>query len=91
MNQQNNMKKLLWKGSPRVLAFDESSMQEKLANTDQPCYVVKDFRGRIGITNEGEIGSEGQGLELLALAPAAGPADLGDRYFSGRLQHKVLL
>lgn len=75
------MTKLLWKGSPRAIAFDETSMQEKLAKTDQACYVVKDFNGRTGITNEGEISSEGPGLELLAMAPAAGPASLGDPTF----------
>ena len=45
---QNIKTKLLWKGSPRALAFDEAGMAEKLANTDQNCFVVKDFAGRIG-------------------------------------------
>ncbi len=75
------MTKLFWKGSPRAVAFDSSGMQEKLANTGQPCFVVKDFNGRTGITNEGELASGGQGLELLAFAPVAGPADLGDPTF----------
>ena len=73
--------KLLWKGSPRALAFDEAGMAEKLANTDQNCFVVKDFAGRIGITNEGEVTSDGNWLELLAVAPAVGPEDLGDATF----------
>ncbi len=80
MNHTNKTT-LLWKGSPRAIAFDEVSMQEKLANTKQICYVVKDFRGRIGITNEGNISTEGQGLEVMAMAPAVGPEDLGDSSF----------
>ncbi len=84
----NNLKtKLLWKGSPRALAFDEASMQEKLTNTNQNCFVVKDFAGRIGITNEGEITSEGNGLELLAVAPVVGPENLGDSTF--RQDYKI--
>jgi len=73
--------KLLWKGSPRAIAFDEIGMKEKLSRTKQNCFVVKDFAGRIGITNEGELSSEGNGLELIAYAPAVTAADLGDKTF----------
>jgi len=58
-----------WKGSPRAIAFDEASIKEKLANTHLPCYIVKDFGDRIGVSNEGEITQEGKGLQLLAMVP----------------------
>ncbi|MEL6924366.1 MAG: PfaD family polyunsaturated fatty acid/polyketide biosynthesis protein, partial [Bacteroidota bacterium] len=67
--------------SPRAIAFDESAIKEKLSNTEAPCYAVRDFRGRIGFTNEGAISSEGQGLEVVAYAPAFTADQLGDASF----------
>jgi PfaD family protein len=72
---------LIWKGSPRMLSFDAEGIREKLQTTDRPCYVVKDFRGRIGLTNEGEISSEGKGLPLLASVAALTADQLGDASF----------
>ena len=70
-----------WKGSPRAIAFDEASIKEKLANTHLPCYIVKDFGDRIGVSNEGEIAQEGKGLQLLAMVPPLTAAQLGDPSF----------
>ncbi len=70
-----------WKGSPRAIAFDTEGMREKLGNTHLPCYVVKDFRGRIGVANEGEIGGSGSGLELLAMVAPLTANQLGDPSF----------
>ncbi len=75
------MIQLKWKGSPRVLAFDEAGMHEKLSRTDQPCFVVKDFNGRIAITNEGEMSTSGEGLALIAYAPILTGGQLGDAAF----------
>ncbi|MEM1120073.1 MAG: PfaD family polyunsaturated fatty acid/polyketide biosynthesis protein [Bacteroidota bacterium] len=72
---------LNWKGSPRSIAFDAASIQEKLKNTHLPCYVVKDFAGRIGVTNEGEIAAEGRGQEMLAMVAPLTADQLGDPTF----------
>lgn len=72
---------LYWKGSPRVVAFDEPGIREKLTRTDLPCFVIRDFRGRIGLSNEGELTSEGKGLSLVAMAAPMTAAQLGDPTF----------
>ncbi|MCB0555209.1 MAG: PfaD family polyunsaturated fatty acid/polyketide biosynthesis protein [Phaeodactylibacter sp.] len=72
---------LYWKGSPRAVAFDEAGIREKLAKTELPCFVVQDFRGRIGLSNEGELTTEGKGLALLAMASPLSAAQLGDPSF----------
>ncbi len=77
-----------WKGSPRAIAFDEVSIKEKLANTHLPCYIVKDFGDRIGVSNEGEITQEGKGLQLLAMVPPLTAAQLGDPTFQRDYQLK---
>ena len=70
-----------WKGSPRSVAFDATGIREKLARTELPCFVVQDFRGRIGISTEGELATDGKGLQLLAMASALPPSQLGDPDF----------
>jgi len=70
-----------WKGSPRAIAFDEVGMKEKLSNTHLPCYIIKDFRDRIGVSNEGEITKDGQGLQLLAMVAPLTASQLGDASF----------
>jgi len=49
--------------------------------TDKPCYVMKDFRGRIGVSNTGELVSEGRGLQVLAIANPMTASQLGDSSF----------
>lgn len=70
-----------WKGSPRTIAFDAAGMLQKLKSVDLPCYVIQDFRGRIGIANEGEIVPEGKGLQLLAMVAPLTAEQLGDPSF----------
>ena len=72
---------LYWKGSPRALAFDLEGMRVRLMATDQPCYVVEDFRGRIGVSNEGSISAEGPGLVLKAMVAPMRAEQLGDQRF----------
>ena len=72
---------LFWKGSPRAIVFDITAIKEKLANTHLPCYVMEDFRGRIGVSNEGELVSEGRGLKVLAMTTAMTAEQLGDASF----------
>ncbi len=78
---------LNWKGSPRAIAFDESGMKERLAKTNMPCYIIRDFRGRIGVSNEGDVSAEGKGLELLAMVAPTPPEQFGDAGF--REDYKV--
>ncbi|MEM8908295.1 MAG: PfaD family polyunsaturated fatty acid/polyketide biosynthesis protein [Bacteroidota bacterium] len=79
---------LFWKGSPRALAFDEAGMEERLRATDRPCFVVEDFRGRIGISHEGVLATEAPGLRLLAMVAPLGPDQLGDPSFRSDYQLK---
>lgn len=72
---------LFWKGSPRDIVFDTVAIQEKLSTTDKPCYILQDFRGRIGASNDGELVSEGRGLQVLAMASPMTAAQLGDSSF----------
>jgi len=72
---------LKWKGSPKAVSFDIQKIKEKLHNTHLECFVIRDFSGRIGVSNEGEVCSEGQGLELLSLVPAITAEQLGDPSF----------
>ncbi len=72
---------LFWKGSPRDIVFDTENIQEKLKQTDKPCYVMRDFQGRIGISNSGELVSEGRGLQVLAMTPPMTASQLGDPTF----------
>ncbi|MFK8101183.1 MAG: PfaD family polyunsaturated fatty acid/polyketide biosynthesis protein [Saprospiraceae bacterium] len=72
---------LLWKGSPREIAFDEAGILEKLRTTNKTCFVVKDFRDRIGFTTDGNIGTEGNGLELVAMVAPMTASQLGDAGF----------
>ena len=67
-----------WKGSPKAISFDEDGIKEKLRNTHLPCYIIKDFRDRIGVSNEGEIIQEGKGLQLLAMVAPLTANQLGD-------------
>ncbi|MCB0521624.1 MAG: PfaD family polyunsaturated fatty acid/polyketide biosynthesis protein [Lewinellaceae bacterium] len=72
---------LFWQGSPRDIVFDTTGIQEKMAQTDRPCYVMQDFRGRIGVSNTGALVSEGRGLQVLAMAPPMPASQLGDPGF----------
>jgi len=72
---------LFWKGSPRMISFDQAGMQEKIDNIESPIYVVRDFSGRVGMTNEGTVESAGPGLELLMLRGPMLPEQLGDPSF----------
>ena len=72
---------LFWQGSPRDMAFEINEIKEKLVDTSSPCYVVKDFRGRIGVSNGGQLVSEGRGLQVLAHAPSMTANQLGDPTF----------
>ena len=72
---------LYWKGSPRDIVFDAESIQHKLQQTDLPLYVMKDFQGRLGVSNSGALVSEGRGLQVLAMVNPLTASDLGDHTF----------
>jgi trans-AT polyketide synthase/acyltransferase/oxidoreductase domain-containing protein len=72
---------LFWQGSPRDIVFEPTEIQEKLKRTDLPCYVMKDFKGRIGVSNSGALVAEGRGLQVLAIANPMTANQLGDQGF----------
>ncbi len=82
INYTGTPQELYWKGSPRDIVFDAQAIQEKLQSTDKPCYVMQDFRGRIGVSNTGTLVSEGRGLQVLAMANPMTASQLGDPTFS---------
>ncbi|MEM6348829.1 MAG: PfaD family polyunsaturated fatty acid/polyketide biosynthesis protein [Bacteroidota bacterium] len=79
---------LFWQGSPREIVFEEEQIKEKLSQTNLPCYVMKDFQGRIGVSNSGALVSEGRGLQLLAIASPMQAEQLGDASFRSDYQLK---
>ncbi|MEO0585471.1 MAG: PfaD family polyunsaturated fatty acid/polyketide biosynthesis protein [Bacteroidota bacterium] len=79
---------LFWKGSPRDIVFEPEQVIEKLKQTDKPCYVMEDFRGRIGVSNTGTLVSEGRGLQVLAMASPMTAGQLGDPTFCADYQLK---
>ncbi|WP_373397682.1 PfaD family polyunsaturated fatty acid/polyketide biosynthesis protein [Algoriphagus halophilus] len=72
---------MYWQGSPREIDFDLKGMKEKLLQTDKPCYLMKDFNGRIGISNSGTLVSEGRGLQVLAMVSPMTADQFGDPTF----------
>ncbi|MFT5167730.1 MAG: trans-AT polyketide synthase/acyltransferase/oxidoreductase domain-containing protein [Saprospiraceae bacterium] len=81
INYNGTPQQLFWKGSPRDIVFDAKSIHEKLLQTDKPCYIMKDFRGRMGVSNTGELVSAGRGLQVLAIANPMTASHLGDPTF----------
>lgn len=81
MDFQGTPQALFWKGSPRDIKFDAESIRQKLMQADKPAYVMKDFQGRIGVSNTGELVSEGRGLQVLAMAAPLAAGQLGDQTF----------
>jgi len=81
MNFNGTPQQLFWQGSPRDIVFDIDEMREKLLQTDKACYIMKDFNGRIGVSNAGALVSEGRGLQVLAMASPMTASQLGDPTF----------
>jgi trans-AT polyketide synthase/acyltransferase/oxidoreductase domain-containing protein len=81
MNFSGTPQQLFWQGSPRDIVFDVEGIREKLSQTNKPCYVMKDFNGRIGLANSGTLVSEGRGLQVLAMASPMAAGQLGDPTF----------
>lgn len=81
LNFNGTAQPLFWKGSPRDIVFDTETIQQKLLQTDLPIYVMKDFQGRIGISNTGTLVSEGRGLQVLAMVNPLTASELGDHSF----------
>jgi trans-AT polyketide synthase/acyltransferase/oxidoreductase domain-containing protein len=88
MNFNGTPQQLFWQGSPRDIVFDINGIREKLLQTDKPCYVMKDFNGRIGLSNAGTLVSEGRGLQVLAMTSPMTAEQLGDPTFREDYQLK---
>ncbi len=84
----NTKSKLFWKGSPRAISFDHEGMRQKLMAMDQTCFVLKDFRGRLGVAHGGEFSTEGPGLEVESMVAPMTPEQLGDPSFRADYQLK---
>lgn len=84
----NTNSKLFWKGSPRAISFDHQGMRQKLMAMDQTCFVLKDFRGRLGVAHGGEFSTEGPGLEVEAMVAPMTADQLGDPSFRADYQLK---
>ncbi len=67
-----------WKGPLESIAFDETGMRAALTRLDQPALVVS-IQGRVGITNQGEIGA-GES-NCLAVSWPVSLVQLGDPEF----------
>ncbi len=76
----------IWVGSPDAVAFDEAGIKTKLLNLDQPCFVVRNQQGQIGLANEGELHTAGNGtaeqIATLVVIPPLSTQQLGDPSFS---------
>lgn len=88
MNFKGTPQQLFWQGSPRDIVFDVEAIREKLEQTEKACYVMKDFNGRIGVSNTGALVSEGRGLQVLAITSPMKAAQLGDPTFCEDYQLK---
>ena len=66
MNFSGTPQQLFWQGSPRDIVFNLDGIRGKLLQTDKPCYVMKDFNGRIGVSNTGTLVSEGRGVASIS-------------------------
>lgn len=81
MNFTGTPQQIFWQGSPRDIVFDIEGIREKLSQTDKSCYVMRDFNGRIGVSNAGTLVSEGRGLQVLAMTSPMTAEQLGDPSF----------
>lgn len=79
----------VWIGAAADVSFDEVGVKRKLLNLAQPCFIVRDGRGRVGVTNEASLSSRSGNLEEMTLLTAVSPISiqqLGDpeyRHFHG--------
>ncbi|MFT6807304.1 MAG: trans-AT polyketide synthase/acyltransferase/oxidoreductase domain-containing protein [Saprospiraceae bacterium] len=81
INFSGTPQQIFWQGSPREIVFDVDGVREKLLQTNKPCYIMKDFNGRIGVSNTGALVSEGRGLQVLAMTSPMTAEQLGDSTF----------
>ncbi|MBY8886112.1 PfaD family polyunsaturated fatty acid/polyketide biosynthesis protein [Streptomyces sp. PTM05] len=64
-----------------TVRFDRAGVRDAIADLDRPCFVVR-RAGRVGAGNEPP--EPGTGHEVVAVAPPAGPRQLGSRAFVRR-------
>ena len=70
----------IWTGSPTAVAYTPDEIKAKLLNLDQPCYIVRDAEGRIGVTHETSSGV-GTEMELVTAVAPISIQQLGDPEF----------
>lgn len=78
-----------WHGPSEAIAFDTAGIRERLLQVCQPCYVVQNRQGDIGVTNAGDVlvHPTPTSLDLLASTPSIPPEQFGDTSF--RRSHGV--
>ena len=78
---QSSFASLVWHGAPASIAYDVSEKEQRLRALALPCYAVRNGHG-VGLTSQGELrAAGGEGLEVLAVAPALPAQRLGDSTF----------
>ncbi len=73
-----------WVGPADSIAFDDLDVQQRLLNLTEPCYVVRDQQGQIGVTNAGHFTPAKKNkndVEGLAAVPSLSIRQLGDSQF----------
>ncbi len=73
-----------WQVPLNAIALDPQSIQSKLLDLEQPCYIVR-VNGQIGVTHGGQFATGGNGQtaigDLLLATPAIAVQQLGDPTF----------
>lgn len=80
-----NSNQLAWTSPLESADFDETGIKAKLLNLEKPCYILRDEKDRVGVSNEVSLAyydgiSMGQG-EVLMVAPPISPRQLGSADF----------
>ena len=81
---QHPIARQTWTGPQSAVAFDAAGIKAKLLNLEQPCYVLRDSQGRIGLSNEGALrpaAGPAAEMDVLLTAPPLSPQQLGDPDF----------
>lgn len=96
-------KKRVWRGSPKMISYDEGGIREALLNIDEPVYVLR-YQNQIGVSNQGEVEYldtvTADSIEVLATAHSLPVEQLGDpgfrdfygvrySYYAGAMAHGI--
>ena len=86
INYVNNShsQNIAWHGSLDSVVFESENVKTQILNLDKPCYLI-DYKGQIGVTNEGYLGDSNNNqrsdIKILTAIPPLLPQQLGDSSF----------